>query len=327
MSESAPVSVIFLGDEGSGKTTLLASLARYFALNDLPNQVFYEDLCAPRRRFVGSASNPDGNGWIGGAHVRAVTCAFHGRLRSFDITDTAGDEQLCCLAAMPDPPDAAVLVINGRTGMGRNAIGQLRALGILGISQVILYISLFGQARSAKRISNIRVESEQLVEDYTGRWPVKCVLGNYREAVEQMEAHPKGPFGGALSELDDALDELRKRPPLEKTLHGKRLPCLVMNLEDTVTGVASVPDGSGVTVYFPETRQECGAHLHFLAGPENHRLPPRTLLRSGECAEAELVLDREAVWTGGGRLNLHYNGALRLTAIAAARSGFLPFTD
>ena len=327
MSESGPVRVIFLGDEGSGKTTLLASLARYFALNDLPNQVYYEDLCDPRRRFVGSSSNPDGKGWIGGAYVRYVTCAFHGRLRSFDITDAAGDGQLCFLAAQPTPPDAAVLVINGRTGMGRDAIGQLRALGVLGVRQVILYISLFGQARSSRRISSIRVESEQLVEDYTGHWPVKCILGNYTEAVEQMEAHPRGPFGGCLSEMDDALDELKRRPALEETRHGKRIPCLLLNLEDTVTGVTNVPDGAGVTVRFPESGGERRGRLRFLAGPELHRLPPRTLLRSGECAEAELILEEEAVWTGGGRLNVYYNDQLRLSAVGAARSGFLPFAD
>ena len=327
MSESGPVRLILLGDEGSGKTTLLASLARYFSLNDIPNQVYYEDLCQPRRGFVGSSSDPTGKGWIGGAHLRAVTAAFHGRLRSFDITDVEGDEHLCCLAAMPDPPDAAILVVNGRTGMGRDAIGQVRALGILGVTQVILYVSLFGQSRSARRISAIRAESEQLVEDYTGRWPIKCVLGSYKEAVEQMEARPRGPFGGCLAELDDALDDLRKAPRKENTLHGDRIPCLLLNMEDTVTGVVSVPDGAGVTVRFPETGEERKAHIRYLAGPERHRLHRPDVLRSGECAEAMLLLEKEAVWTGGGRLNLYYNDRLRLTAVGAARSGFLPFAD
>ncbi len=327
MSEAVPVRLILLGDEGSGKTTLLAALCRYLALNDIPNTLYYEDLCEPRRGFIGSTSDPDGRGWIGGAHVRTVTARLRGRLRSFDITDAAADDQLCCMAAMPVPPDAAILVVNGRTGMGRDAIGQLRALGVLGVSQVILYISLFGQARSARRISNIRVESEQLVEDYTGRWPVKTVLGSYREAVEQMESHPHGPFGGCLSDLDDALDDLKKLPGTEKTLHGDRIPCLLLNMEDTVTGVVSVPDGAGVTVRFPESGEERAARLHLLAGPERHRLPLPPVLRSGECAEAMLALDRDAVWTGGGRMNLYYNGQLRLTAIGAARSGFLPFAD
>ncbi len=323
MPFSNELRLIFLGDEGAGKTTLLSTLVRYLALTGMPNEYYFEDLNAPRRHHVGGDGEKE-HPWVGGADVREITVTLRGNGRVWHMTDLAGADHLPCLAAAPKRPDAAILTVSGRTGLGREGIRQLRACAILGIPDVIVYISLFGQDPASLRIRTVRAETERLVQDYLGRWPVATFTGNYRDAVTDMAAHPNGPFRSFLDPLTETLEELDPSPAGTVEKEGKILPCLLLNLEGTLNSVLSVPDRSRVTLRFRGQDAAAGAVMALCSGPEETRRQ-KAFLRSGECSEAQLLLDAPIAWQGGDRFFLEYEDRLRITGIAARRSAFPPF--
>ncbi len=315
--------VIFLGDEGAGKTTLLATLTRYLALTGMPNDYYFEDLNEPHRRHIGGDAEKK-DPWAGGADVRAVTATVTGRGAAWHLTDLKGSDHLAYLAAVPQRPDAAVLTVNGRLGLGREAIRQVRACALLGIPDVVVYINLFGQSPASRRIRTLRTETDRLVQDYLGRWPLKTLEGNYTDAVQDMARHPNGPFRSFLDPLAEALEGLDPAQDPEVCRQGDTVPCLLLNLEGTLSSVLSVPDGSRVDMTFRGERTAASGVMHLISGPEETRRQ-KAFLRSGECSEALIRLDEPMKWTGGRRFFLEYQDRLRITGIAARRSAFPPF--
>ncbi len=126
MPSEKELRAVFLGDEGAGKTTLLATLLRYLALTGMPNDYYFEDLNEPRRRHIGGDAE-EKDPWPGGADVRAVTAEVSGGGQTWLLTDLAGSDHLAYLAAAPRRPDAAVITVSARTGLGREGIRQVRA--------------------------------------------------------------------------------------------------------------------------------------------------------------------------------------------------------
>ncbi len=314
---------VLLGDEGAGKTTLLSTLARFLSLTGMPNDYYYEDLVRPRRGHIGG-EREEKDPWAGGADVRAVTAEITGKGRTWYLTDLAEADHLAFLAALPRCPDAAIVTVSARTGLGREGIRQVRACGVLGIPSVIVYISLFGQDPSSRRVKTIQIETERLVHDYLGRWPVMTLTGNFHEAVRDMEAHPLGPFRSFLPSLAGALLSLDTRPDTPVPAGGRDVPCLLLNLEGTLNSVLSVPDGARVKMRFRGEKAEADGIMELRSGPEEAR-KQKAFLRSGECSEALVRLDEPVIWQGGARFFLEYEDRLRITGIAARRSAFPPF--
>ena len=323
MPLSRELQIIFLGDEGAGKTTLLATFARYLALVGMPNEYYFEDLNAPRRRHVGGDSEK-GRPWVGGADVRAVTAEFKGGGRVWRVTDLAGCDHLPYLAASPRRPDAAVITVNARTGLGREGIRQARACAILGIPDVIVYVNLFGQAPESRHVKTVAAETDILLQDYLGRWPVKTFIGNYLDAVREMALRPGGPFRSFLCPLAETLASLDPKEDESVRTEGTRIPCVLLNLEGTLNSVLSVPDQSRVTVRFHGSETSVPGVMELRSGPEESRRQ-KAFLRSGECSEAVVLLDAPLAWNGGDRFFIEYEDRLRITGIAARRAAFPPF--
>ena len=323
MPSEKELRAVFLGDEGAGKTTLLATLLRYLALTGMPNDYYFEDLNEPRRRHIGGDAE-EKDPWPGGADVRAVTAEVSGGGQTWLLTDLAGSDHLAYLAAAPRRPDAAVITVSARTGLGREGIRQVRACGVLGIPNVIVYINLFGQDRESLRVRTVQIETERLVQDYLGRWPVKTLAGNYLEAVRDMAERPNGLFRSFLDPLAETLGSLDTSPDAPVTEESAQVDCLLLNLEGTLNSVLSVPDGSRVSLRFRGESASVGAVMELRSGPEEKRRQ-KAFLRSGECSEAVLRLDAPVRHLGGSRFFLDYEDRLRITGIAARRSAFPPF--
>ena len=323
MPSQKELRAVFLGDEGAGKTTLLATLLRYLALTGMPNDYYYEDLNAPHRRHVGG-EREEKDPWSGGADVRAVTAEVSGGGQVWRLTDLAESDHLAYLAAEPRRPDAAVITVSARTGLGREGIRQIRSCAVLGIPNVIVYINLFGQDRESPRVRTIQIETERLVQDYLVRWPVKTLSGNYLDAVRDMAERPHGLFHSFLDPLAETLGSLDTAPDAPVTSKDTEVSCLVLNLEGTLSSVLSVPDQSRVSLRFRGESAAVGAVMELRSGPEEKRRQ-KAFLRSGECSEAVLHLDAPIRFSGGSRFFLDYEDRLRITGIAARRSAFPPF--
>ena len=319
------IRVMLLGDENAGKTTLLTALARYLDMTEIPNDVYYEDVADPRRRHIGGEQSPYADSaWIGGAGVRCVILPLRSPAHAFVMIDAAGEDQEPYLLASPVTPDAVIFVVDGRTGLGRAGIRQIRMAAELGISQVILFINRFGLDESGGRLRAVRAETEALIEEHMGLAPAATVVGSYKDAVRELEQTPRGPYDNCLSRIADAMYELSPRTVDQTLRSGYDIPCVLLNLEGGFS-VAPLPDRSRVKIKLSGTKGEIGARVRFLRGPEWKETQDDHILRSGECAEAVIRCDEAVCWTGAERFSLFLNDSLRATGITAVRSMFEPF--
>ena len=319
------IRVMLLGDENAGKTTLLAALARYLDMTEIPNDVYYEDVADPRRRHIGGEQSPYADSaWIGGAGVRCVILPLRSPSHALIMIDAAGEDQVPYLLASPVTPDAVIFVVDGRTGLGRAGIRQIRIAAELGISQVILFINQFGMDASGGRLRAVRAETEALIEEHTGLAPVVTVVGSYKAAVRDLEQNPSGPYSNCLSRIAEAMYTLSPRTVEDTLRSGYDIPCVLLNLEGGFS-VAPLPDRSRVKIKLPGTKGEIGARVRFLHGPEWKETEDDRILRSGSCSEAVIRCDEAVCWKGGERFSLFLNDTLRATGIAAVRSVFEPF--
>ena len=214
--------------------------------------------------------------------------------------------------------------MNGRLGLGKEGIRQLRACAMAGIPDVIVYVNLFALDGESRKIKTVRAETDSLVQDYLGRWPVKTFTGDYREAVADMARHPRGPFRSFLDPLTETLENLDAAEDPPVTRKGAEIPCLLLNLEGTLNSVLSVPDLSRVRLCFRGEKEWTGGVMELRSGPEDAGRQ-KAFLRSGECSEAVVRTDAPLSWNGGSRFFLEYEDRLRITGIAARRCAFPPF--
>ena len=251
---------------------------------------------------------------------------LHSPAHAFVLIDAAGQDHQPYLLASPVTPDAAIFVVDGRTGLGRSGIQQIRLAAELGISQVILYINQFGQPPYSGRMRAIQSETEALIEDHSGLSPAAVIHGNYKTAVREMEARPKGPFSNCLSELAAAMYSLVPRTVDPAVRSGYTIPAAILNLEGGFS-VAPLPDGSHVKIKLSGTRGEIDAVVRFVRGPEWKDTPDDRVLRSGQVAEVLIQCKSTVSWQGAERFSLFLNDTLRATGIAAVRSAFEPFAS